>query len=119
MCLKSEARGEEAEQIRKRITRVIHHQAYPLRIEHWEQMLKEAGFRVERRFTVPMALLEPARLIRDEGWLGAARFAGRLLTHGPERRRVREMRRVFRELRPYLAAVSLVASKPPEERKAP
>jgi len=104
--------AEKTQAIRKRITSAIHHQAHPMRVEDWTAMLEAAGFTVEHRLTVPMALLEPRRLIRDEGLLGALRFAGRLLTRGPERRRVLEMKRTFRSLRPHLAAVGLVACKP-------
>jgi len=106
--------AEKTQAIRKQITSAIHHQAYPMRVEDWAAMLEEAGFRIERRHTVPMALLEPVRLIRDEGVLGALRFAGRLLARGPERRRVLEMKRTFRSLRPHLAAVGLIARKPAE-----
>ncbi len=104
--------AEKTQAIRKQITSAIHHQAYPMRVEDWAAMLEGAGFRVEQRRTVPMALLEPRRLIRDEGLVGAMRFAGRLLTRRPERRRVLEMKRTFRSLRPHLAAVGLIASKP-------
>jgi len=104
--------AEQTQAIRKQITSAIHHQAYPMRVDDWATMLEDAGFRVEQRRTVPMALLEPARLIRDEGWVGAMRFAGRLLTRRPERRRVLQMKRTFRSLRPHLAAVGLIASKP-------
>lgn len=96
----------------KQITSAIHHQAHPMRLDDWAAMLEDAGFLVRDRRTVPMALLEPGRLIRDEGILGAARFVARLLTRGPERRRVLEMRRMFRSLRPHLAAVGLIAEKP-------
>jgi ubiquinone/menaquinone biosynthesis C-methylase UbiE len=98
--------------IQRKITDAIHHQAYPMQLEDWRQFLEAEGFEVEQSFTEPMALLEPRRLIKDEGWLGAARFGLRLLTHGPERRRVLEMRRVFRELHPHLAAICLVVRKP-------
>jgi hypothetical protein len=44
--------------------------------------------------TVPMALLEPARVVRDEGFFRALRFALSVLRDGDARRRVFEMRRV-------------------------
>lgn len=106
-----EASEEQAAQIRARITKAIQHQAYPMQRVEWRSLLEAQGFKVERESAVPMALLEPRRIIHDEGLLGALRFVFRLLTHGPERRRVFQMRRVFRELRPHLAAVCLVARK--------
>lgn len=103
---------DQAEQIRRRITDAIHHQAYPMQPDDWQSFLESQGFEVAARFTVPMALLEPRRLINDEGLLGAMRFAFRLATHRPERRRVLNMRRTFRSLREHMTAVCLVAHKP-------
>jgi len=103
---------DQAEQIRRRITDAIHHQAYPMQLDDWQTILESQGFEVITRFTVPMALLEPRRLIKDEGLLGAIRFAFRLATHRPERRRVFNMRRTFRDLREHMIAVCLVARKP-------
>jgi len=105
---------DKTQTIRKQITSAIHHQAYPMRVEDWVTMLEDAGFRVKQCRKVPMALLEPGRLIRDEGLVGTLCFAGRLLIRRPERRRVLGMKRTFRSLRPHLAAVGLIASKPAE-----
>jgi hypothetical protein len=58
-----------------------------------------------------MSLLEPCRLISDEGFAGALRFAWNLLHDSEARRRVFEMRSVFRRYRKELAAVALVAIK--------
>ena len=58
-----------------------------------------------------MSLLEPRRLIRDEGVAGALRFAWNVLHDSEARRRVIEMRSVFRQYRKELAAVALVAIK--------
>ncbi|MCC6682650.1 MAG: class I SAM-dependent methyltransferase [Phycisphaeraceae bacterium] len=113
--LDDHAPPEQALLIRKKITDAIHHQAYPMRVAEWQALLEAEGFEVQWCFTVAMALLEPGRLIRDEGWAGAARFAFNVVTHGPERRRVRQMRHTFRELREHLVAVSLVAHKPGKE----
>jgi len=113
--LDHDAPSQQMQSVRRKITDAIHHQAYPMRVEEWKALLEAEGFVVERSFTTPMALLEPVRLIRDEGWTGAARFLFNLLTHGPERRRVRQMRRTFRELREHLIAVSLIARKPGKE----
>lgn len=98
--------------IRKQVTQAIHHQAFPLPIDEWVELLKSQGFIVEQQFTNPMALLNPMRIIADEGFFGALRFGWNLLTHGPERRRVMQMRKTFRELGPQLTAISLIARKP-------
>jgi hypothetical protein len=56
-------------------------------------------------------LLEPGRLIRDEGLRGAARFVWNLLRDSEARQRVLEMRSVFRSRRKQLGAVSMVGIK--------
>ncbi len=62
-----------------------------------------------------MHLLEPARLVRDEGLLRALRFAWNVVTHSAARHRVFAMRRVFRKYGNHLAAIALVAIKPSED----
>ncbi|MBK6969130.1 MAG: hypothetical protein IPH29_08475 [Candidatus Microthrix sp.] len=42
------------------------------------ELLNEAGFDVDTTVTNPLHLLEPRRLIADEGALGAARFVSRV-----------------------------------------
>ena len=58
-----------------------------------------------------MALLQPRRLISDEGLLGVLRFAKNLLIHHDARRRVALMRGTFRKHRERLIAVAIVAHK--------
>lgn len=59
----------------------------------------------------PMHLLEPARLIRDEGLLRAALFVWNVARNDAARRRALAMRRLFRRYGDHLAAVALVATK--------
>ena len=59
-----------------------------------------------------MALLQPRRVIADEGILGALRFAKNLLVQRDARRRVLAMRATFRKHRKRLTAVAIVATKP-------
>jgi hypothetical protein len=58
-----------------------------------------------------MSLLEPGRLIRDEGVFGAMRFVSNLLRDSEARERVLGMRRVFRRNRRNLGAVVITAIK--------
>jgi hypothetical protein len=59
-----------------------------------------------------MHLLEPIRVIRDEGFFRALRFAFNILTTPDARRRVLSMAKMFREHRNNLAAVAFVVHKP-------
>jgi hypothetical protein len=58
-----------------------------------------------------MSLLEPGRLIRDEGFTGALRFVWNLLRDSQARQRVLEMRSVFRRQRKQLGAVAITGVK--------
>jgi hypothetical protein len=58
-----------------------------------------------------MHLLEPWRIIQDEGMFGALRFGFNLLCNGEARRRVLAMRGVFAKHRDNLAAVVFVGQK--------
>jgi SAM-dependent methyltransferase len=98
--------------IRHALASSIKVNARPLTVAEWRQLLAEHGLVVDQVATAPMALLQPRRLVSDEGLLGALRFATNLLTHRDARRRVLRMRRTFREHRERLTAVAIVAHKP-------
>jgi hypothetical protein len=101
----------EADQVRRGIAGAIKHQALPLTAREWTALLRAEGFEVVHRAATPMALLSPARLIRDEGFLGALRFGWRVLRDRQGRKRVIGMRRAFRAHRRHIAAICLVARK--------
>jgi hypothetical protein len=88
----------------------------PLTVREWRELLSGAGLTVVAQHEAPMHLLEPSRLVRDEGLFGAVKFALNVVAHSAARRRVLTMRRVFRKYGRHLAAIALVAVKPSEER---
>lgn len=113
LCLEPDALpAEEKEVICQEITQAIHHRALPLTGAEWEELLQSEGFEVEYRSTAPMALLEPGRLIKDEGLFGASRFLWRLFWDREARERVVAMRKTFRRHQKRMAAICLVAHKP-------
>lgn len=99
------------EEISSALSREIHVGARPLTVSAWRDILTGQGFEVTAESTVPMALLEPGRMIRDEG-PRMLRILFNLLRDREARQRVRGMRRVFRDNRSNLQAVGLVAVKP-------
>lgn len=82
----------------------------PLTVRGWRELLEENGFRVERTVSAPLHLLEPKRLVADEGVRGAARFAFNVLRDGDARSRVVAMRRAMRSNAAHLQAFGIVAS---------
>ncbi|HWL54441.1 MAG TPA: methyltransferase domain-containing protein [Chthoniobacteraceae bacterium] len=104
--------SEEHDAINRSITQAIRHRALPLTGEEWEGLLRSEGFEITYRSSAPMRLLEPGRLVRDEGGWGALRFIWRVARDRAARSRVLKMRKTFREHRHRMAAICLVARKP-------
>ncbi|MBL8215210.1 MAG: methyltransferase domain-containing protein [Bryobacterales bacterium] len=106
------------DRVRKAIEREmslnIHVGVRPLTTSEWRKSLEKAGFRVTWEQRAPMHLLEPRRVIADEGIMGAARMVFNLLRKPAARRRVLSMRAMFRRYSSQLSAVALVAVKPAE-----
>lgn len=99
------------EAIQRELTDEIHVGVRPLTRTEWGELLQSAGLTVVAEATAPMHLLEPRRLVKDEGMAGALRFLFNVARHKPARRRVLAMRRIFRKYRDHLAAIALVAVK--------
>ncbi|MEU1571230.1 methyltransferase domain-containing protein [Streptomyces collinus] len=98
-----------ADRIAADLADAIHVGARPLTPAAWSGLLADEGFTVTSHRTAPMALLEPRRLVADEGLLPALRITGRALRDPAARRRVLQMRRVFRRHQAHLGAISLIA----------
>jgi hypothetical protein len=81
-------------------------------VAEWSVLLTGHGLVVEHVATAPMALLQPRRVLADEGLLGALRFGKNMLTQPDSRKRVLAMRNVFQRHRERLTAVAIVAVKP-------
>jgi hypothetical protein len=67
---------------------------------------------VQAEHTAPMHLLEPARMLQDEGLGRTLRIVFNILRTPQARQRILTMRRVFRAYQDHLMAISLVAVKP-------
>ena len=91
------------------LSRSIHVGARPLTVAEWKALLEENGFRVRSAATTPMHLLEPGRLLQDEGVAGVARITWNLLRDPVARARVLDMRHTFRRFLDSMCGVSLVA----------
>ncbi|MGO3458232.1 MAG: SAM-dependent methyltransferase, partial [Corynebacterium casei] len=100
-------------EIRKGLARAIKVNARPLTLTltEWTEVLEANGFQVIKVDTAPMALLQPRRIIADEGLVGALRFVKNLLLNPDARKRVLQMRRTFNTYRDHLNAVAIVATR--------
>jgi hypothetical protein len=112
MCLLAkDMTAETREKAERDLTGVVHHGVRPLTVGEWRALLEAEGFTIQSINEASMSLLEPGRLIRDEGVLGALRFFSNLLRDSEARERVLGMRSVFRRNRKNLGAVAVTAIK--------
>lgn len=112
LALRADRSPEELKEIRKSISRTIKVGARPLTEPAWKELLEEAGLEVTWTGRASMSLLEPSRIVEDEGVLGALRF-WRAMRHTPGARdRVNAMRQSFRLQGEALRAIGMVARKP-------
>lgn len=95
------------------ISNSIHHTAIPLTESGWGELLSSQGLQVFARAVVPMSLLNPRRLIRDEGLGRALRFVWNVARDRQARRRVLAMRRTFHKYQDHMKAMMLVGRKTP------
>lgn len=85
--------------------------ARPLTVTEWSRLLQEEGFDIVKVETNAMALLEPKRVLADEGLLCMLKIMFNVLTHGDLRKRILQMRRTFRKHKNDINAVAIVARK--------
>lgn len=76
----------------------------------WTATFERNGMAVAWSSEAPMHLLEPWRVLGDEGLLGGMRIALNVLTKPVLRRRILAMRRLFRKYGKHLGAISIVGT---------
>lgn len=103
---------ELKDDIRRDLARSIKVNARPLTAAEWTGLLSDSGFEVVSVDHAPMALLNPARVIADEGIMGALRLVGNLLVRPAARKRVIGMRGTFRRYQQALSAIAIVGVVP-------
>jgi ubiquinone/menaquinone biosynthesis C-methylase UbiE len=103
--------GADKAQIQKELAQVIRVNARPLTAVEWRQQLESNGFAVKKILKAPMHLLEPARMIDDEGFFRAVGIGFRVLTNAGARKRLLAMRRIFHKYGNRLNAVAIIAEK--------
>lgn len=111
LALRDDDDGADAAAIRAELAQAMHVHARPKTVAQWQSLLTDAGLRVQTVHTSPLALLEPRRVLADEGFVGALRFARNVLADKPARRRVRAMAKTLRAHKSALQAVGVVAVK--------
>jgi hypothetical protein len=102
---------ETTSRIHEDLSQVLNVNAGPLSGTEWVELLDSAGFDEIWRGQAPMKLLDPRRVISDEGLLGALRIGFNVATTPAARNRIQEMRRIFNRYDQQLHAIAIVARK--------
>jgi len=85
--------------------------ARPLTEAEWTKLLENEGFKVRKVVTNPMHLLEFSRLLDDEGLFGTVKIIFNICRHADARKRILQMRRIFRKNMQHMNAIAIIAEK--------
>lgn len=97
--------------IQKDLAHGIKVNARPLTTEEWRNLLENAGFHIKEVAYAPMHLLEPSRILKDEGIWRTLKIRFNILTNPKARKRIKEMRNAFVKNEKNMQAISIVAEK--------
>jgi len=86
-------------------------QVSPLTRAEWEQLLSDAGLDVVAVYQNGMDLLNPKRMLADEGLDGCLKIAWNSLWNSQARHAMLKMRANFKKYKDNLGAISIVARK--------
>ena len=95
-------------EIEAEMSKEIHVGVQPLCSSEWKQLLEQQGLKVIWSSEANLDLLEPRRMLQDEGILRCLKIACNVLRDAVLRRRILAIRRIFRRYRKHLVAVSIV-----------
>ncbi len=98
-------------EIQKTLAKAIRVNARPLTAKEWTALLENEGFEVIDIMHKPMLLLETKRLIEDEGFLRFLKITFNMLTHPKDKKRIQEMKGVFRKYNDQLGGIAIIAKK--------
>lgn len=102
--------GDKAE-IQRELSLCIKVNARPLTKQEWSHLLQAEGFEIVNVYTNGMLLLETSRIIDDEGFFRSLKIGYNILRDSSARRRINEMRCVFKKYKQHMNAVAIVARK--------
>jgi SAM-dependent methyltransferase len=103
---------ESYQKLLQEMRSVLKVNAAPLRTGQWKRLCREIGFSIQRSFQRPMALLNPERLIEDEGAMNVLRIVWNMIRTPGAYTRIRSIRSMFTKHEGELAAIGLILQKP-------
>jgi len=95
-------------EIEAEMSKEIHVGVQPLCSIEWKELLEQQGLKVIWRGEADLDLLEPRRMLQDEGIFRCLQIACNVLGDGVLRQRILAIRRVFHKYREHLGAISII-----------
>lgn len=109
LCFRSDYISDHLRrEIQTAMAKEIHVGVQPLLKSEWAALFKDHGMKVIWNSEAPMHLLEPRRLLSDEGISGALRFGFNICKDSMLRKRIFGMRRLFQRYQQHIGAIALV-----------
>lgn len=102
---------DQKAEISKKLAMSIKVNARPLTLKEWESILTAEGFKIKKVITSPMLLLEKKRVVEDEGLLRSLKIGFNILTHPDAKKRILDMRSVFRKYQNHMNGVAIISEK--------
>lgn len=96
-------------EIEAEMSKEIHVGVQPLCCCEWKEILELNGFRVIWCEEADLELLEPRRMLHDEGILRCLKIVCNVARDPVLRQRILAIRRIFRKYKEHLGAISIVA----------
>lgn len=112
LCLKDDNISEEDKKaITKDLSSHSHVNTRPLTQPEWKNILEQEGFKIVDVLTRPMILLEPKRVLQDEGVLNTLSTVVKVMRKPKARKKILEMRKLFKTHRDEIQAIGIVVEK--------
>lgn len=92
-------KSEREAEIHQALAQSLRVNSTPLTEAHWIEACETARLFVMQHHTGEMGLLDPTRIVEDEGWSDAAKFFWNVLTQVQLRQRILAMRQIFQQYR--------------------
>lgn len=102
---------EREEEIHRALATTLRVNSTPLSESNWMDTCEAAGLQVLYHQTGDMRLLNPTRIIQDEGLKDAIKFFWNVLTQAGVRHRLLAIRRVFKQYRQELGYIAVYAER--------
>ena len=110
LCFPDDTSPSLRHEIQAELSKEIHVGVQILTRTEWAAIFARNGMTITWNAEAPMHLLEPWRVLGDEGFIGGLRIVVNMLTKPMVRHRILAIRRLFRRYEKHLGAIAIVGT---------